>query len=164
MRVESGGVGRVTLLRCAQAVARRLSISTSDPMVLEGAKYIAAPTAAPPSGWRDLDTAYAAPPRRLSNAFLFVFLFVLLIRPSYSSNAFLFTSRSAALLRRDSGNICYFQISVYSQQSQTAKRRTLERQHGTNGGAVLRSLWRRARHALSPGGRRRAGRWRRLTG
>ena len=90
MRVESGGVGRVTLLRCAQAVARRLSISTSDPMVLEGAKYIAAPTAAPPSGWRDLDSAYAAPPRRLSNAFLFVFLFVLLIRPSYSSNAFLF--------------------------------------------------------------------------
>ena len=49
----------MTLLRCAQAVARRLSISTSDPMVLEGAKYIAAPTAAPPSGWRDLDTALA---------------------------------------------------------------------------------------------------------
>jgi len=93
VRVESGGVGRVTLLRCAQAVARRLSISTSDPMVLEGAKYIAAPTAAPPSGWRDLDTAYAAPPRRLSNAFLFVFLFVLLIRPSYSSFLFVLLIR-----------------------------------------------------------------------
>jgi len=70
-------------------------------MVLEGAKYIAAPTAAPPSGWRDLDTAYAAPPRRLSNAFLFA-------------------SRSAAFLNRGSGDICLL-ATVTNRKAQQAR-------------------------------------------
>lgn len=43
-------------LAAIQAVAKRLGVGSDHPMVMEGARFVSAPTTGAPTGWRDLDT------------------------------------------------------------------------------------------------------------